>query len=241
MTIDNLAADVAATLPVATGSTAPVHLVGHSLGGKVAMALALAKPELVKRMVVADISPVVYDKHNPQWQEVVDICTAVHEMDLSSLKRRSDGHALLTERGIVSWASFFVMVPFETEGCFPQPKDRQAFVLQNLAPTSEGGFTWRVNPGVIRSSLSNLAEFPRKCLRVLQCRLGRILTDAPLPDLQTSVRHSLACPRCSFLVKRAPTSSRSTNQKLSVYSLAVATPPSLMRATGCTPKRPLPS
>ncbi len=105
MTIDNLAADVAATLPHAVGSNAPVHIVGHSLGGKVAMALALAQPALVKRMVVADISPVVYDKYNAQWQEVVDICAAVDEMDLSRLQRRSDGHALLTERGIVSVAT----------------------------------------------------------------------------------------------------------------------------------------
>ena len=102
MSIENLAADVAATLPVATGSDAPVHIVGHSLGGKVAMALALSQPALVKRMVVADISSVAYDKRDAQWQEVVSICAAVDDIDVSQLKRRSDGNALLTERGIVS-------------------------------------------------------------------------------------------------------------------------------------------
>jgi len=102
MTIENLAADVAATLLEVVGSDAPVHLVGHSLGGKVAMALALAQPHAVKRMVVADISPVMYDKQNTQWQEVVDICAAVDELDLSAIERRADGHALLTARGIVS-------------------------------------------------------------------------------------------------------------------------------------------
>jgi pimeloyl-ACP methyl ester carboxylesterase len=102
MTIENLAADVAATLPAATlAGDAPVHVVGHSLGGKVAMALALAHPQSVKRLVVADISPVVYDKANSQWQEVVDICAAVDEMDLAAIHTRSHGFQLLTERGIV--------------------------------------------------------------------------------------------------------------------------------------------
>ena len=39
----------------------PVALVGHSLGGKVAMVLALRHPELVERLCVVDVSPVAYD------------------------------------------------------------------------------------------------------------------------------------------------------------------------------------
>jgi len=53
-----MAADVAETL-IALGA-APASLVGHSMGGKVAMALALSGPELVSRLVVADIAPVAY-------------------------------------------------------------------------------------------------------------------------------------------------------------------------------------
>ena len=56
-----MAADVAETL--AAEGVGPVGLVGHSMGGKVAMTLALARPDLVGRLLVADIAPVAYPPH----------------------------------------------------------------------------------------------------------------------------------------------------------------------------------
>jgi esterase len=53
-----LAADVAETLREA-GAT-PADVLGHSMGGKVAMMLALTEPALVSRLIVADIAPVAY-------------------------------------------------------------------------------------------------------------------------------------------------------------------------------------
>ncbi|PHK96467.1 alpha/beta hydrolase [Pseudoroseomonas rhizosphaerae] len=53
-----MAADVAETL--AALGPGPVDLLGHSMGGKVAMTLALKEPALVSRLVVADIAPVGY-------------------------------------------------------------------------------------------------------------------------------------------------------------------------------------
>ena len=53
-----MAADVAETLR-ALGA-APADVVGHSMGGKVAMMLALAHPGVVSRLVVVDIAPVAY-------------------------------------------------------------------------------------------------------------------------------------------------------------------------------------
>ena len=41
----------------------PVHLLGHSMGGKVAMLVCLQRPELVEKLVVEDIAPKTY----PQW------------------------------------------------------------------------------------------------------------------------------------------------------------------------------
>ena len=53
-----MARDVAALIErLATG---PVRLIGHSMGGKVAMVLALTRPELVERLIVVDIAPVRY-------------------------------------------------------------------------------------------------------------------------------------------------------------------------------------
>ncbi|MDB5315515.1 MAG: esterase [Rhodospirillales bacterium] len=56
-----MAADVAHTLAALGVPRAAV--LGHSMGGKVAMMLALTAPELVERLVVADIAPVAYGPH----------------------------------------------------------------------------------------------------------------------------------------------------------------------------------
>lgn len=58
MSYAEMADDVAETLR-ARGAT-PAAVIGHSMGGKVAMTLALAHPELVERLLVADIAPVAY-------------------------------------------------------------------------------------------------------------------------------------------------------------------------------------
>ncbi|WP_431284608.1 alpha/beta fold hydrolase [Humitalea sp. 24SJ18S-53] len=53
-----MAVDVAETL--AAMGARPATVIGHSMGGKVAMALAVADPGAVSRLVVADIAPVAY-------------------------------------------------------------------------------------------------------------------------------------------------------------------------------------
>ncbi len=58
MTYAAMAADVAETLDVL--GAAPCDLLGHSMGGKVVMTLALRHPAAVRRLVVADIAPVRY-------------------------------------------------------------------------------------------------------------------------------------------------------------------------------------
>lgn len=52
-----MAADLARTI---AGLGAPVDLLGHSMGGKAAMVLALTQPDCLRRLVVADIAPVAY-------------------------------------------------------------------------------------------------------------------------------------------------------------------------------------
>jgi pimeloyl-ACP methyl ester carboxylesterase len=59
MTYDAMAADVAETLAAVGAGRAMV--VGHSMGGKVAMTLALTRPELVAKLAVLDIAPVTYN------------------------------------------------------------------------------------------------------------------------------------------------------------------------------------
>src|SRR5262249_36517555 len=71
----------------------PVALVGHSLGGKVAMVLALRHPELVERLCVVDVSPVAYDSLS-SFQGYV---AAMQGLDLGSLSRRDDADAALAD------------------------------------------------------------------------------------------------------------------------------------------------
>lgn len=66
-------------------------VLGHSMGGKAAMMLALRHPELVNRLIVADIAPVPYPHSQIQYVE------AMKSVDLGAVERRSDAGAQLLE------------------------------------------------------------------------------------------------------------------------------------------------
>ncbi len=55
---EDMAADLAQTVQA---HDPPMDVLGHSMGGKAAMVLALMHPDLVRRLIVADIAPVAYD------------------------------------------------------------------------------------------------------------------------------------------------------------------------------------
>ncbi len=99
-----MAADVAETL--AALGAAPAAVIGHSMGGKVAMALALSGPELVSRLVVADIAPVAYP---PSLRGYV---AAMQDLPLRPGLTRREADAALS-------------------GAVPEPGIR-AFLLQSL-------------------------------------------------------------------------------------------------------------
>lgn len=67
----------------------PFDVLGHSMGGKAAMVLALTRPDLVNRLIVADIAPVAYPHSQIQY---IDAMKAV---DLSKVEKRSDVAAQL--------------------------------------------------------------------------------------------------------------------------------------------------
>ncbi|WP_104017560.1 alpha/beta fold hydrolase [Roseovarius nitratireducens] len=68
------------------------NVLGHSMGGKAAMVLALSHPDLVNRLVVADIAPVAYGHSQVQYVE------AMKAVDLDRVERRPDAGAQLLER-----------------------------------------------------------------------------------------------------------------------------------------------
>jgi esterase len=131
MGFDEMAGDVAAA--VEGRDLAPAVLVGHSLGGKVAMRLALTRAELVARLVVVDVAPVLY-VHS--LRAYVD---AMRAIDLAKVTRRPEVEAELAKT-------------------IHDPLMR-AFLLQNLVRTSEG-YVWRANLEAIVANLPDLMGFP---------------------------------------------------------------------------------
>jgi pimeloyl-ACP methyl ester carboxylesterase len=113
----------------------PVALVGHSLGGKVAMLVALRHPEVVERLCVVDVSPVTYEHHDEFRQYIA----GMQGLDLGSLDRRGDADAALTE-------------------AVPNPTVR-SFLLQNLRH-SDGEWSWQVNLDVIERDLAEIGGWP---------------------------------------------------------------------------------
>ena len=79
----------------------PVALVGHSMGGKVAMLLALRHPELVERLVVVDVAPVPYD-HAAEFEGYI---AAMRAIDLATLASRAEADSALSRgRAVVDGA-----------------------------------------------------------------------------------------------------------------------------------------
>lgn len=133
-TLTEAAADVVASLP----DDEPVSLVGHSLGGKVAMVLALLHPARVERLVVADIAPVDY----PGLREFPAYIAAMRAMDLASIETREDAERML-------------------EPAAPDPVVR-SFLLQNLRrdPASSTGWRWQANLEVLDRDLPAISGWP---------------------------------------------------------------------------------
>jgi len=141
-TLDDMAMDVAACL---TALRAPAgvrySVVGHSLGGKVAMRLALLHPELLHSLCVVDIAPVAYDQGTSGWKAVQGVVHAASRLDPTRYASRQEIDralsALVPEAGV------------------------RSFVAQNLVPREAGGgFVWRLGWDCILASMGNFAAWP---------------------------------------------------------------------------------
>ncbi len=114
-------------------------LVGHSMGGKVAMRLALSHPELVERLCVVDMSPVDYQGLTSFGRYVA----AMRSVDLDALQHRSEADAALA-------------------GQVGDPVIR-GFLLQNLRRenTADGVvWRWQMNLRLLGDQLDTLGGWP---------------------------------------------------------------------------------
>jgi pimeloyl-ACP methyl ester carboxylesterase len=111
-----------------------VFLIGHSLGGKTAMFLSLHHPEIVKKLVVVDISL----RKSPPDREHQQLLNAMMAVDFSLAKSRSD-------------------VERQLAGSIKSPKLRQ-FLLKNVYWRDRHSLDWRLNLHSINDNLLTIFE-----------------------------------------------------------------------------------
>jgi esterase len=124
---------------LAAGSADPVNLVGHSMGGKVAMLVALSRPQLVERLCVVDVSPVDY----PSRSSFASYVTGMRSLDLDELPDRATADAALQ--------------PYERDPAI------RSFLLQNLRRGKAPGdhpWRWRLNLGLLSDALDQVGGWP---------------------------------------------------------------------------------
>jgi esterase len=129
-TYPDLAADLAQVIH-AIG--APVDLLGHSMGGKAAMYLALSHGHLLRRLVVADIAPVAYA--HDQNRNV----QAMQALNLGTITTRAQADAALARH-------------------LPDPALR-AFFLQSLDFRTTPP-QWRLNLGALAANMPHIIGWP---------------------------------------------------------------------------------
>ncbi len=110
---------------------APSDVLGHSMGGKAAMLLALSAPEKVRKLVVADIAPVAYSHTQ------LPMIEAMRAIDLTKVETRGDAdrqlEAAISEAGV------------------------RAFLLQSLDVKQK---RWRLNLDILAEEMANIIGFP---------------------------------------------------------------------------------
>ena len=109
----------------------PVVL-GHSMGGKTAMEFAVRYPNMLEKLIVADIAPKAYPVHH---QQIIEGLSAVR---LEELTKRSEADRELQK--------------------YVQETGVRQFLLKNLARDAQGNFRWKMNLPVIRRHIEEVVR-----------------------------------------------------------------------------------
>lgn len=112
---------------------APCDVLGHSMGGKAAMVLALSHGEQVNRLIVADIAPVAYEHSQ------ISNIAVMKSIPIDRITRRSEADEIMAEQ-------------------ISEPGVR-AFLLQSLILSPEGN-RWALNLDALQANMSAIVGFP---------------------------------------------------------------------------------
>jgi len=128
-----MAQDVLALFDHLALDPAQLNLMGHSMGGKAAMCLALGYPERLAQLLVLDIAPRFSDMEHQD-----DIVAGLQAVDLTTIQNRQQAEAALTPH-------------------IRQLGVRQ-FLLKNLYRREDNSFAWRINLPVLAANLAAIGE-----------------------------------------------------------------------------------
>ena len=110
----------------------PMAVLGHSMGGKAAMVLSILEPNLVEKLIVADIAPVSYTHDNVQYIQ------AMKNVKLDKIVTRGDALRQLAE-------------------IVPEP-ELQSFFTQSLDLKTK---RWKLNLDVLEREMEKIVSFPK--------------------------------------------------------------------------------
>jgi pimeloyl-ACP methyl ester carboxylesterase len=127
---DGMAGDLSEVINLHGGRA---DVLGHSMGGKAAMVLALTRPKLIERLIVADIAPVAYSHSQSA------LIRAMRGLDLEGLTSRVEADRRLA-------------------ATVDDPATR-AFLLQSLDLRDEPPH-WRLNLDVLEAEMCRLVGWP---------------------------------------------------------------------------------
>ena len=145
---------------------AVTHILGHSMGGKVAMFFATQHPEMVDQLIVVDIGPKYYPPHHQK------ILSALQAVNLPVISSRQEAERILMEHlhdvGIVQW------------------------LMKNLKRESGESFSWKFNLNGLAKEVENIGEalpidayFPNPTLFIRGGRSNYILDE----DIEAITQH----------------------------------------------------
>lgn len=108
------------------------HILGHSMGGKIAMKIALSFPERVSKLIVADIAPVKYPAHH------LTIIEGLQTIDLTQVHKRKDADIQLAK---------YVTDPAV-----------RPFLLRNIILNEQGKFQFKCNLNYIEQGYQQIMQ-----------------------------------------------------------------------------------
>lgn len=148
-----------------------VILLGHSMGGKVAMRFALENPQYISKLIVVDISLRAYEAR-PHHKNIIK---AMKNVDFSIVKSRKEVEDILNRRIVDTKIRLFIM--------------------KNLHRLSQDEFEWRLNLDAICNNLDQMFDgihvqnaFVKPTL-IIRGGKSDYLTDEDIAPLKTAFPH----------------------------------------------------